>query len=98
MTVYHHMFSSEADDVIRELIKEINPMTTKLFNDVFLNKVLFDKIKTVYGKRNSLESNDRRLLEEVYSSFVRSGANLDSSSKYFIGVFPFFLFFLEGKP
>ena len=41
VTVFRHLFGSEADDKIRELIKSINPITTKLYNDIYLNEDLF---------------------------------------------------------
>ena len=48
------MFSSEADDHIKELIKEINPLTTKLYNDIFLNEKLFDRVEAVYLNKDIL--------------------------------------------
>ena len=81
VTVFRHLFGSEADDEIRELIKSINPITTKLYNDIYLNEDLFKKIKVVYANKEDYSGDDIRLLDEVYNSFVRSGANLDSESK-----------------
>ena len=81
VNVYHHLFGSEADKNIRELIKEINPLTTKLFNDVFLNENLFSQIQKVYNSIDALGKEEARLTEEVYSSFVRSGANLEDEKK-----------------
>ena len=81
VTVYHHMFSSEADEKIKELIKEINPLTTKLYNDIFLNEVLFNRIKIVYSNKNKLNNSDSRLLEEVYYGFIKSGANLNEKAQ-----------------
>ena len=43
-----------------------------------LNAKLFARVKAVYEKRASLNLNaeQQRLLEEVYKSFVRGGANV----------------------
>ena len=81
MNVYHHLFGSEADEKIRSLINEINPLTTKLYNDIFLNEKLFSQISKVYELSDSFDSDDLRLTEEIYQSFVRSGANLENDDK-----------------
>ena len=82
-TVFHHFFASEADKEIRELINEINPLTTKLSNDIYLNPILFKKIKSVYDDINSNDysKEETRLITETYISFTRSGANLDDKEK-----------------
>ena len=71
----------EADEDIRNLIKDINPITTKLFNDIYLNDKLFDKIKAVYSNKDQYKEDDARLLDEVYNGFLRSGADLNDESK-----------------
>ena len=81
VNVYHHLFGSEANEDIRLLINDINPLTTKLFNDIFLNESLFIQISQVYNSVDSLGADESRLTEEVYSSFVRSGAKLDGDKK-----------------
>jgi len=81
VTVFRHLFGSEADEDIRDLIKEINPITTKLFNDIYLNDKLFDKIKAVYSNKDQYKGDDARLLDEVYNGFLRSGADLNDESK-----------------
>ncbi len=81
MNVYHHLFGSEADEKIRSLINEINPLTTSLYNDIFLNEKLFNQISKIYNVSESFESDERKLTEEIYQSFVRSGANLKNEDK-----------------
>ena len=83
VTIYYHYFASVADDDIRKLVGEVSTMNTKLNNDIYLNEILFSKIKSVYDNRNNFaySKDDLRLLDEIYSSFLRNGANLNESDK-----------------
>ena len=83
VTVYYHYFASIASDDIRKLVSEISSMSTNLNNDVYLNEKLFEKIKYVYKNKesNNYSSDDLRLLDEIYTSFIRNGANLNQAHK-----------------
>ena len=83
ITIYYHYFASVASDDIRKLVGKVSSMSTKLNNDVYLNDILFSKIKVVYDGKNSFdyENDDLRLLDEVYSSFLRNGSNLNENDK-----------------
>lgn len=58
-------------------------MLSAFSNDITLNEALFERIKTVYGQRDTLDLNHEqlRLLEKRYKSFSRNGANLDEKEK-----------------
>ena len=83
VTVYYHYFASIADDSIRALVSEISNINTKFNNDIYLNENLFKNIKSIYEDRDNLnlDSDDNRLLEELFNSFIRSGANLSAADK-----------------
>ena len=69
----------EADKTpeIGEIEKKVTPMLTDLENEVSFNKPLFERIRQVYDKQyDSLAGEDKKLLEEIYKSFVRKGALL----------------------
>ena len=69
----------EADKTpeIGEIEKKVTPMLTDLENEVSFNKALFERIRLVYDKQyDSLKGEDKKLLEEIYKSFVRRGALL----------------------
>jgi len=63
---------------MEEIAEKIAPMLSAHSDDISLNKELFERIKTVYEKRDelNLEPVERRLLEEQYKGFVRGGANI----------------------
>jgi len=59
------------------------PQLSKHQDDIFLDERLFDRIRTVYEKKETLSLNTEQstLLEEYYQDFVRGGANLDAEGK-----------------
>ena len=69
----------EADKTpeIGETEKKVTPMLTDLENEISFNKALFERIKQVYEREHdSLQGEDKKLLEETYKDFVRKGALL----------------------
>ncbi len=65
----------------REAIKaEIAPLLAAHRNSVYLDPELFDRIDTLYERRDELglDAEDSRLLERYYLRFVRAGARLDA--------------------
>ncbi len=56
---------------------------TKLNNDIYLNEKLYQRIKTIYDLRESLNLNkeELRLLENYYTDFTRAGIGLSEDKK-----------------
>ena len=70
---------TEADktDAIADIEKKVMPMLTELDNEISFNQQLFERIRQVYDRdHDSLQGEDRKLLEEIYKQFVRKGALL----------------------
>lgn len=76
---------SESDNTpeMQELNPEISSLYTAHSDNMGMNEALFNRIKSVYDRRDSLGLNvaQTRLLEKYYKSFVRSGALLDAEKK-----------------
>lgn len=74
--------SAHADDAIREVEAKVLPLLAAHNDAIKLNEKLFTRIKTVYeNERTQLAGEDARLLEVVYDSFVKNGANLNAEQK-----------------
>ena len=80
-TIFQNLYGSEANEEILKLIHDLNPLLTELSNDISLNSDLFTKVKVIYNKRGEYDSDEFRLVNEVYESFVRSGADLSENDK-----------------
>ncbi len=82
-TLFFTMNSAETSDEMQALAQELQPQLIAYSNDINLNPVLFEKVKTVYDSRPALELDDEQkaLLEKTYKTFVRGGAGLDDAQK-----------------
>ena len=81
--IFYNILEADATDELQEIAEKVSPMETEYSMYISLNDKLFERIKTVYNQRNSLnlEPDQMKLLEDTYKSFERSGANLSPEDK-----------------
>ncbi len=81
--VFFNLMNAETNDELQNIAQEVSPLLTKFGNDINLNPVLFDKVKTVFQQKEklSLNAEQQTLLENTYLNFVRQGANLSDEQK-----------------
>lgn len=81
--IFFNLNAAETNAEIQKLAREISPIVTSHSNDILLDAVLFDKVKTVYQQKKDLQLDEEQttLLEKTYKSFVRNGANLNEGDK-----------------
>ena len=76
-SVFFALVEADKSDELSEIEKKVKPMLTDLENEISFNKQLFARIKHVYDNQyDTLKGEDKKLLEEIYKSFVRKGALL----------------------
>ena len=76
-SIFYALVSADKTPKIAETQKNVTPLLTDLENEISFNKELFQRIKYVYDHQyKKLKGEDKKLLEETYKSFVRSGALL----------------------
>jgi peptidyl-dipeptidase Dcp len=82
-TVFYNINSANTSDEIQEIANDIAPITSKHYTNISLNEKLFERIKAVYEQRDKLNLNTEqaKLLEDNYKSFIRNGANLNETDK-----------------
>jgi len=82
-SIFFNLHSAETNDEIQKIAMEVSPLLSEFGNDVRLNKELFERVKSVYDKRGSLNLTPEQLtlLEKKYKSFSRNGANLPEDKK-----------------
>ena len=79
-SIFFCLTSADKTPEIAETEKKVMPLLTSLGNDISFNKQLFQRIKYVYDHEHAtLKGEDKKLLEEIYKGFVRSGALLDDA-------------------
>jgi peptidyl-dipeptidase Dcp len=64
--VFFNLSSSDSDDEMQQIAREISPKLSKHGDDISMNPVLFERISTVYNKRNemNLDAQQIRVVEK----------------------------------
>lgn len=81
--IFYNLLEANTNEEMQNIAEEISPLTTEFSMYVRLNDGLFQRIKSVYEQRESLNLDDveLRLLEKTYQGFARNGANLSQEDK-----------------
>ena len=80
-TVYFNLYSAESNDEFKALAQKISPMLAEFQTQVLTDSDLFKKVEKVYKNQESLNAEQKRLVEHYYKQFVRNGANLPPEKK-----------------
>ncbi len=81
--IFFNLMEANTNDEMQQIAESVSPMLTEYSMYVSLNADLFQKVKSVYEKRNELglDPDQMKLLEDNYKGFVRGGANLSEEDK-----------------
>ncbi len=81
--IFNNLNSSNTNDALQQIAKDVAPKLAKHGDDISLNPELFARVKAVYEGRASLalSGEQSRLLEKSYKDFVRGGANLPADKQ-----------------
>ena len=82
-SVFYGQNSACTSDAMQAVSREISPLLSQHSDDITMNAALFKRVKYVYDHQSEekLDKEQKKLLEETYKSFVRSGANLDADKQ-----------------
>ena len=80
-TVFFNLLSAETNDEMDALAQKMSPILTQHANDMRLNEQLFERVKYVHRHHRKLTPEEKRLLDDCYEGFVRSGALLSKEDK-----------------
>ena len=81
--LFFNLLEAESDDRMQQTAEEVSPLLTEYEMYVSLNEALFARVRAVWEQRDALPlaPDQRKLLEESYKGFVRSGALLSPEDK-----------------
>lgn len=81
--IFFNMTEAETTDSLTALSMKLAPVLSEHSDNLSLNAELFKKVKAVYEQKDSLHlsTEQKRLLDKTYKSFVRSGANLNAEEQ-----------------
>ena len=82
-SIFFNLNESNTNDTMQQLSLELSPKLTEFHNDVSLNPDLFQRVRSVYEGRDTLQltQEQAQLLDKTYKSFARNGAALSDSNK-----------------
>ncbi len=86
-SVLFNLNSAHTSDSLQQIAMEVNEIVTELGDRTHHNHKLFERIKAVYDKRDSLGLDEEQtmLLENTYKEFARGGALLSQEDKKELG-------------
>lgn len=80
-TVFFALDESNSSPEMVEIAETFYPKYSQFGDEMTMNDALFQRIKTVYDNRESLDPDQRRAVESYYKNFVRNGALLEADKK-----------------
>ena len=82
-SVFYNLTSAHTNEQIQEIQKEMAPKLAAHSDDILLNADLYERVKTLYDKRDQLDITgaELKLLEDTHRDFVRAGAQLSEDEK-----------------
>lgn len=81
--VFFALAGAHTNDTIKNVQKELAPKFAAHSDAIYLNQALFERVKSLYNQRQSLDldAESLKLLEYYYEEFVIAGANLSNDDK-----------------
>lgn len=81
--VFYNANSANTNERIQAIASEMAPKMAQHSDNITLNPQLFERVRAVYEQKDALSLNDeqKKLLEESYKSFIRSGAALPADKQ-----------------
>jgi len=81
--VFYSLNEANTNDQMQAIARQINPLMSKHYDDIYLNAGLFERIKTVYDKslELKLDSQQIRATKKYFRDFERMGANLSQEKQ-----------------
>ncbi len=82
-SIFFNLLEAETSEQMQAIAEQVKPMLTEFSNDLSLDPVLFERVRTVWESRDSLslDPDQQVLLEDTYKSFTRRGAGLSDTDK-----------------
>ena len=81
--VFNCVSGANTDSILQKIQEEVAPKLAAHNDAIFLNTKLFERVKSIYDKRNELklDHESQKLIEYYYKQFVHAGANLSAEDK-----------------
>jgi peptidyl-dipeptidase Dcp len=80
---FFSLYYAQTNDTLETIAEQISPLLSEHHDNMYLNEKLFERVKFIHNnkEKDSLTSEQQRLLDIYYKNFVRSGALLNTKQK-----------------
>ncbi len=81
--IFYALAGANTNETLQAVEEEMAPKFAAINDEIYLNEKLFQRFKTLYNKKESLnlDAESLKLLEEYYEDFEIAGANLSAEDK-----------------
>jgi peptidyl-dipeptidase Dcp len=81
--VFNLLTGANTDDTLQAIQEEVAPKLASHYDAIFLNGKLYQRVKSLYDRRDQLGFNQQQkgLVDYYFKSFVHAGANLSDADK-----------------
>jgi peptidyl-dipeptidase Dcp len=82
-SVFFSQSSANTNDSLQKIEVEVSPILSAYRDEILLNQALFKRVKSVFDNQSEFKLNPEQqfLLDNLYKSFVRNGANLNKQDQ-----------------
>jgi peptidyl-dipeptidase Dcp len=82
-SIFFNLNSAETNKEMQSAAQTISPMLTEFNSNILLNESLYKRVKTLYNNIDieDYSTEQKSLLKDYYTSFVRNGADLDNDNR-----------------
>jgi len=79
--VFYNLTGSTVTDGLQEIQAKVAPKMASHRDSIWLDSELFARVQAVHASRDSLDPEQRQLVERYHTAFVRAGAELDEATQ-----------------
>ena len=80
--VFFSLTSTDTNDTLQAIETEIMPRYSAHYSAIYTNQALYQRVNAVYSDRDGLDDDQRKLVEDLYRGFIRSGAALADEQRH----------------
>ena len=80
-SIFFNLLNANTSDEMDALAQKLSPMLSEHYSSIMHNEKLFERVKQVWRKNETLTGEQKKLLSDTYDAFVRSGALLGKEDK-----------------
>ena len=80
-SIFFNLLNANTSDEMDALAQKLSPMLPEHYSSIMHNERLFERVKQVWEKNETLTDEQKKLLSDTYDAFVRSGALLGREDK-----------------